>query len=218
MSGLVLMRPRRAAEMVEATRWLFAVLALVSLPLALLAPLTSTNGTMLLVALAAAVVLGLSWSAGYLRRSAPLGMDVIDALAILAFALACPAPAAAFGFVFFALWFRSLYGSTGRAVLRCGIYVGALSATLPLWPYVPGHTGGTQIIPLTVAFPTMILTVIAGRHLTGSLRARERAVRRDVVHASAGSELMGVTDPPRSTGSLGLRSPEYAQSRRDCAC
>ena len=67
---------------------------------------------MLLVAVASAVVLGLSWSAGYLRRSAPLGMDVVDAVAVLAFALACPQPAASFGFVFSALWFRSLYGST----------------------------------------------------------------------------------------------------------
>ena len=180
--------------MVEATRWLFAVLTLVSLPLALLAPLATGNDTMLLVALASTVVLGLSWSAGYLRRSAPLGMDVVDALATLAFALASPHPAAAFGFVFFALWFRSLYGSTGRAVLRCGLYVVALSAALPLWPYVPGHAGGTEIGPLIGTFPTMFLSVIVGRHLAGSLRAREQAARRDEVHASMGSQLLGVTD------------------------
>lgn len=180
--------------MVEATRWLFAVLTLVSLPLALLAPLATGNDTMLLVALASTVVLGLSWSAGYLRRSAPLVMDVVDALATLAFALASPHPAAAFGFVFFALWFRSLYGSTGRAVLRCGLYVVALSAALPLWPYVPGHTGGTEIGPLIGSFPTMFLSVIVGRHLAASLWAREQAARRDEVNASMGSQLLGVTD------------------------
>jgi diguanylate cyclase (GGDEF)-like protein len=194
MSYPVWKGPPRAADMVEATRWLFALLTLVSLPLALLAPLTTANHTLLLVALASAVVLGLTWSAGYLHNSAPLKMDVINAVAILAFALACPEPGATFGFVFSALWFRSLYGSTRQAVLRCCLYVGALSATLPLWPYVPGHTGGTQIGPLAGAFPTMFLTVIVGRHLAVSLQAREQAARRDVVHASAGSQLMGVTD------------------------
>ena len=194
MSYLMWMRPRRAAEMVEATRRLFVVLTLVSLALALLAPLTASNGTMPLVALASAVVLGLSWSVGYLSRSAPLGMDVVDAVATLAFALACPQPAAAFGFIFPALWFRSLYGSTGRAVLRCGLYAGALSASLPLWQYVPWHTGSTEISPLIVAFPSMFLTVIVVRHLGGSLWAREQSARRDTVHALMGSQLLGVID------------------------
>jgi diguanylate cyclase (GGDEF)-like protein len=180
--------------MVEATRWLFAVLTLVSLLLALLSPLTTPNHRMLPVALASTFVLGLSWCSGYLSRSAPLGMDVVDAVAILAFALACPEPVAALGFVFAALWFRSLYGSTARAVLRCGLYVGALSATLPLWSYVPGHTGGTAVGPLVGVFPTMFLTVIVGRHLAQSLRAREQAGRRDAVHASMGSNLLGLTD------------------------
>jgi len=191
--GYLWMRPCRG-EMVESTRWLFAVLTLVSLPLALLAPLTAADHTMLPVALASTFVLGLSWCTGYLSKSAPLGMDVVDAVAILAFALASPEPGASFGFVFAALWFRSLYGSTVRAVLRCGLYVVALGATLPLWSYVPGHTGGTAVGPLAGAFPTMFLTVIVGRHLAQSLRAREQAGRRDAVYASMGSNLLGLTD------------------------
>jgi hypothetical protein len=83
---------------------------------------------------------------GYLRRSAPLAMDVVDAVAILAFSLSCPAPGTAFAFEFAALWFRTLYGSTRRAVLRCGaVRASALSASLPLWPYVPGHSGSAAI-------------------------------------------------------------------------
>jgi diguanylate cyclase (GGDEF)-like protein len=194
MSYLGWRRPRRATEMAEATRWLFAVLTLVSLALALPAPLATGSDTTRLVALASAVVLGLSWSAGYLRSSAPLGMDVIDAVAILAFALACQEPGVALGFVFAGLWFRSLYASTGRAVLRCGLYVGALGASLVLWPHAFGHTGGTTIWPLAGAFPTMLLTVIVGRHLAGILQAREQAARRDAVHASTGSQLLGVTN------------------------
>ena len=194
MSYLVWKRPCRAGQTVEATRWLFAVLTLVSLPLALLSPLRAANGTLLLVAVASTIVLGASWSVGYLSRSAPLGMDVVDALATLAFALASPRPGAALPFVFSALWFRSLYGSTRRAVLRWGMYVVALSATLPLWEYVPGHTGGAEIAPLAAAFPTMFLTLIVGRHLAGSLRAREQSGRRDAVHAAMGAQLLGVID------------------------
>jgi diguanylate cyclase (GGDEF)-like protein len=197
LSGLAArmwVRVRRPGEIGEGTRWLFAVLVLVSLPLSLLAPLAAANSTRLLVASASVVVLGLSWGAGYLRRSAPLAMDVVDAVALLVFALACPEPSAAFAVVFSALWFRSLYGSGRRAVLRCALYVGALSAALVLWPHVLGHTGGTAIGPMIGAFPTMFLTVIVGRHLAGSLRARERSARLDAVHVSVGSQLLGVTD------------------------
>jgi len=194
MAARVWMRVRRPVEMVEATRWLFAVLVLVSLVLALPATVVGANGTMRLVAVAGAAVLGLSWSAGYLRRSAPLAMDLVDAAALLAFALAAPEPGIVFALVFAALWFRSLYGSGLRAVLRYGLYVGALSAALPLWQYMPGHTGGTAIGPVVGSFPTMFLTVIVGRHLAGILRAREQAARLDEVHVSVGSQLLGVTD------------------------
>src|ERR1035437_1702419 len=123
----------RATER-EGTRWLFVVLVLASLLLTLPAPLTAANGTLRLVAVAGAVVLGLSWGAGYLRLSAPLAMDLVDTVALLAFALASPEPTIVFPLVFAALWFRSLYGSGRRAVLRCGLYAGALGASPPLWP------------------------------------------------------------------------------------
>ena len=180
--------------MVEATRWLFGALALLSLLISLPAPLVSARGTTLLAALASALVLGLSLSAGYLRRSAPLGLDLVDAAALLVYALASPFPSVAFGFTFGALWFRALYGSTRHALLRCCLYTAALGASLPLWPYVPGHDGGTPIAPLVGAFPTMFLTVIVGRHLAGSLRAREQAAKLDAVHVSVGAQLLGVTD------------------------
>jgi diguanylate cyclase (GGDEF)-like protein len=185
---------RRPEDMTEATRWLFAVLAIASLAISLPAPLSSGDSTMRIVAVAVAVVLALSVCAGYLRRTAPLGTDLVDAVGILIFALASPFPSVAFGFTFGALWFRALYGSTRRAVLRCGLYTSALGASLPLWPYVPGHTGGTALAPIVGAFPTMFLTVIVGRHLAGSLRAREQATQLDAVHVSLGAALLGVTN------------------------
>jgi len=190
----VRMRVRRPGEIQEATRWLFLVLALVSIPLGLFAELAGANGARLLVVLASSVVLGLSWGVGYLRRSAPLVADVADALALAAFAMASPQPSVVFTIVFAALWFRSLYGSGGRAVLRCALYAGALIAVPTVWPHVLGHTGGIELVPLVGVFPTMILVVIVVRHLAGILHARARTAQIDAVHVSVGYQLLGVTD------------------------
>ena len=84
-------RVGRPEGFVEGTRWLFVMLVLVSLVLALPAPLSEAHGTMWLVGVASAVVLGLSVCAGYLRRSAPLAMDLVDAAAMAALALASSA-------------------------------------------------------------------------------------------------------------------------------
>ena len=96
--------------------------------------------------------------------------------------------------VFAALWFRSLYGSGGRAVLRCALYAGALIAVPTVWPHVLGHTGGIELVPLVGVFPTMILVVIVVRHLAGILHARARTAQIDAVHVSVGYQLLGVTD------------------------
>lgn len=187
-------RVRRPEGLVEETRWLFVILVLVSLLLALPAPLSAAHGTMRLVGVVSAMVLGLSVFMGYLRRRAPLAMDLVDAVALLAFALASIQPNAVFMVVFAALWFRSLYGSGLRALLRCSLYAGAISVSLPLWTLVPGHTGGTPIWPLVGGLPAMFLTVIVGRCLAESVRAREQAARLDSVKVSVGSQLLGATD------------------------
>jgi diguanylate cyclase (GGDEF)-like protein len=204
-------RVRRPEDIQEATRWLFAVLALVSIVLSLPATLAAANGARLLVVLASSVVLGLSWGAGYLRRSAPFALDVVDAVAMAAFALASPEPAVALGIVFCALWFRSLYGSGGRALLRCALYAGALSAVPPLWPYVLGHTAGMEFALLVGAFPTMFLTVIVARHLSAILTARARAARLDAVNVSVGSQLLGVIDAAE------IRRIAWAANAQICA-
>lgn len=190
----VRVRVRRPDGLDEGTRWLFVIMVLVSVLLALPAPLTAAHGLMWLVGVAGAGVLGLSVCAGYLARAAPLAMDVVDALALLAFALASPEPAAVLPVVFPVVWFRSLYGSGPRALWRCSLYAGAIGASLPLWPYVPGHAGGIAVGPLVSVFPTMFLTVVVGRVLAGSLRAREQAARLDAVHMSVGSQLLGVME------------------------
>jgi diguanylate cyclase (GGDEF)-like protein len=121
-------------------------------------------------------------------------MDLVDAVALLAFALASPEPTAVFSVVFAALWFRSLYGSAFRALLRCSLYAGAIGVSLLSWPYGIGHVGGIAIGPLAGVFPTMFLAVVVGRRLAGSVQAREQAARLDAVHISVGSQLLGVTE------------------------
>jgi diguanylate cyclase (GGDEF)-like protein len=188
-------RARRPEETVEATRWVFALLVLVTLLVALPGVLALARGTTLLVGLVSAVVLALSWTGGYLQRSAPWWMDAVDAVAFLGFALAGPEPIAILGLIMPALWFRSLYSSTRRALLRAGIFVGPVVAGLHLWPSIPGHAGGgLQAGLLLGVIPSMFLTVIASRQLAGGLQAGEQAAQRDAVHMSVGSELLGVTD------------------------
>jgi diguanylate cyclase (GGDEF)-like protein len=180
--------------MVEATRWLFAVLAMASLLITVIAPLAADDLALRLATLVVALALGCSIATGYSRRAAPLELDVLDAAAILALALVCPTPIAALAFVFGALWFRSLYGSARRAVLRCVLYGVALCASLPLWTYLPGHSGSPHVAAVAGVIPTMFLTVVVGRHLASSLQAREQSTQRYAVHLSLGSQLLGVTD------------------------
>jgi len=195
MSHSVWRRVRRPDEIVEATRWLFALLTLVTLLLSLPALRASVSSTMLLVGLVSSVGLAVSMTAGYLRRSAPWWTDGMDALALLGFALASPDPMIIVGLAVPALWFRSLYGSVGQALFRACLYAGAIGASLPLWAQIAGHTGGSKVgVVLAGVVPSIFLTVIASRQLAGSLRAREQATRRDAVHKLAGSQLLGVTD------------------------
>jgi diguanylate cyclase (GGDEF)-like protein len=180
--------------MVEATRWLFAVLALVTLLLATPPPLISGNASTRLLAATSLLALALSTGAGYLRQWAPLTLDVLDATAVLALAAASPSPAVPVAFVFASLWFRCLYGSTSRSVLRCSLYAVALVASLPLWPVAHGIGGSAEIGPMVGVIPTMFLTVVVGRHLAASVQGRAQAAQLDAVHVSAGAQLLGVTD------------------------
>jgi len=85
---------RRPQEIVEGTRWLFAVLVLLTLLFTLPMILSTSAGNTLVAGLVSALVLGLSWSAGYLRRSAPWWMDLLDSVAFVGFGLAGPDPMA----------------------------------------------------------------------------------------------------------------------------
>jgi diguanylate cyclase (GGDEF)-like protein len=190
----VLAAVSRPTGMVEGTRWLFWLLAILSLALSTPAPLLQGRTPSTLPAIAAVTALAASLTIGYLSRRARWGLDLLDGLAVVVLACSGPSPATIFALVFAMIWFRSLYGSAAGALLRCTLYAGAMPVILFLWPVVVGSAGGAQAPVVLSAIPTMFVTVVAARHLFGILRDRQQEAQRDAIHAAAGAMLLGVTD------------------------
>jgi diguanylate cyclase (GGDEF)-like protein len=147
----------------------------------------------------------------YLTKRVPLGLDLLDAAAIIGFALACPTPKTVVAYLFTAVWFRALYGSTRQSLTRCGLSLAAIAATLPLWPLIPGHMAMPAAWDLFGSFPLLFLAVLIARQLGGGLLAREQGVRRDMALATTGSQLLGVTD------GAAIRAMAWAASDEICA-
>src|SRR3954470_17574077 len=141
-------RLARPTQPVERTRWLFYVIALVSLLLTVPGALIDSVSVEPVLLAFAGLTLVPSWTHRYLTRTVPVGFDVLDILAVTAFALASPMPAVALGVVFPALWFRVMYGRTWRV----GLYAVALGAALVgatlAWGLLPGNPASTDAIPV----------------------------------------------------------------------
>ncbi len=177
---------RPPTGIVDRTRWLFAVLVVASLAVALPGVVASSHGTARIVALASGAVLAASLASGYHRRRAALVMDLVDAVAVIGLVMVGGAPAAVFPVVFAALWFRSQYGSIRRGLLRAALFIGAIAAAMVL--------SGSELAPLLLSIPTMLLTVVVAQHLAGAVQARERAASLEAVHGSLGASLLATTD------------------------
>src|SRR4051812_11609701 len=188
-------RLARPTEPVERPRWLFFVIALVSLLLTLPGALAGLDAVEPLLLLFSGLALTVSWTHRYLSRHVLVGFDVLDVLAVAAFALASPMPAVAFGIVFPAMWFRVMYGRTWRV----GVYAIALGAALVgaalAWGLVPGHPATTDAVPVLGALPVLGLTFIGARHLALGMLEREQTRGRDWALRQLGTNLLGVTDP-----------------------
>ncbi|MCW2540167.1 MAG: hypothetical protein JWN95_1892 [Frankiales bacterium] len=170
------------------------MLVLVSLLICLPVPLTAGSWSARLLAVIATLTLAASCLWGYRIKRAPLFLDPVDAIAIAGFALACTDPQTALAIAFGFGWFRSLYGSTWRAVTRCGLYAVGIGLSLPLWLLIPGHAVTPAVAPLVGIFPFMFVTVIVSRQLGTGLMTRAQALRRDAVLTATGAELLGLTD------------------------
>src|SRR3954454_25075580 len=188
-------RLARPTEPVERTRWLFFVIALVSLLLTAPGALFGAHSAEPILLVFSGVALTVSWTHRYLSRHVLVGFDVLDVLAVTAFALASPMPAVAFGIVFPAMWFRVMYGRTWRV----GLYAVALGAALLgatlAWGLIPGNPASTDASPVLGAIPVLGLTFIGARHLALGMLEREQTRGRDGALRQLGTGLLGVNDP-----------------------
>jgi diguanylate cyclase (GGDEF)-like protein len=184
----------RPTEPVEQTRWVFFTIALVSLLLTTPGALSGGGAVSLSLLAASCCALAASWTHRYRTRAASPVLDVLDLLATVAFALACPMPAVAYGIAFPAMWFRVMYGRTWRV----GAYAAGLGAALAtatlVWGIVPGHAATTDGGPVFGALPVLGLTFVGARHLALGMLAREQTRGRDEALFALGGNLLGVVD------------------------
>jgi len=115
-----------------------------------------------------------------------------------------------FSFAFSGLWFRSLYGSVPRAVVRCAIYAAGIGSCLLLWPLVHPGVPAPAAAPLLGTFPVMFLVVVVGRMLGANLFAREQAAQRDAALVAAGSRVLSTTDRGEVLAAAGAGCVEIA--------
>ena len=187
-------RFHRPDDLVERTRWLFGVCALVSLLLTC-AGLLAGGGTWQPAACAVSTAaLTASWLHRYLTRRARIPLDLLDAAAVGLLALASPVPAVALAVTFSALWFRAVYGRTWEICFYATAQCAALVAALVWWQAVPGHDTSAPAGPLLGALPMAPLLAIVARHLATVLFERQQAQACDAALVRLGTHLLGVTD------------------------
>src|SRR5689334_7954795 len=200
-------RLARPTQPVERTRWLFLVIALVSLLLTVPGAFFGADSVEPILLVFSGLALTVSWTHRYLTRHVLIGFDVLDVLAVAAFALASPMPAVAFGIVFPAMWFRVMYGRTWRV----GLYAVALGAAMVgatlAWGFLPSDQSSTDPSPVIAAIPVLGLTFIGARHLALGMLQREQTRGRDWALRQLSTNLLGLTDP-RAIRTQGWRAVE----------
>lgn len=193
---------RKPAGILQGTRWLFTWLALLSLVFSLpgAVALAAVNPVALLLAAGATLTLWGSWIYCFLRHRVPFGLEVLDVVAITAFALAGPSPAAMTPILFASAWLRTLYGNAWRSVARGGLYIALLLAVSVLWPLMPEHTTAPDLMPQAGIVSIVLLTIAVAGQLRDELQAHDWAIERDQVLTQTGAALLGLTDPERIRG------------------
>ncbi|MEW1960517.1 EAL domain-containing protein [Kineococcus sp. NPDC059986] len=181
-------------DVVDRARRLFFLVAVAS-TLLTAAPVEAEGGTQRGVMTAAVAVLIASWAHGYHRRSARRSADVADTVALVAFVGAAAEPSAVLGFLFWAVWFRSQYGSTRAAVLRCGAHLAAVAGGLALWWAMPTHTDPSEVTGLLGAFPVVLLGLAVARRVHTATSRIVRDQRREAALSALGAGVVGVVDP-----------------------
>ncbi len=183
-----IVRRRRSEGLVQQTRRLFLLLVLVSLTLTILHPLSEPGTHRVPVLAAGYVALAAIWVVRLATGKAPLVLDIAEAAIAGGLAPAYVDPAMVYTFVFPALWFRGLFGSTGRVLLHCALLATGLTTAFALTVRLP------LVGALLATVPAMVLTVVVSRYLVLSLFAREQAQQRDAALVRLGRGLIGAWD------------------------
>ncbi len=187
---------RRPADLVEQTRQLFYVLALV--PLLVVTPgaaAQSGGGWSRAAVLTAGATLATSWTHRYVTGVPRSALDLADVVAVTVFALAAPGPEWVFGVLFPGMYLRAVYGRTAHVAAYAVAMCAGMTLAALAWPGLPGRTEVNDPAIVFMTLPIVGLTVIGARHLAVALLAREATRERDAVLVALGGELLGVTDP-----------------------
>lgn len=186
----------RPSGAVQSTRWLFGILALVSLAITLPVPLTGADGVEASVLALATIALAVSWTGSYFRGRTSIAADVVDTVAYFAFALASDIPSDVLAVAVSALWFRSLYGPRWRVLLRPVLYSAALGCAILAWPHLADRAvlARGEDVHALASLPLLFLTVVVARRLASVLADRERSEAISEVYAAANASLIGLTD------------------------
>ncbi|WP_432487320.1 diguanylate cyclase domain-containing protein [Kineococcus sp. SYSU DK018] len=189
-----LRRWARPVELVERTRWLFCLIALLSAALLVPTAVRGAEPVTALLATAATALLGLVWVHRYVTRRAVLAADLAEAALVgAAVALTAP-PTMVLGLAFPGLWFRAVYGTSRRALLHCTLVVAGMVGGLSLWHLVPGHDGSSRGTELLGCVPLLFVTMAGARHLASALLAREQGQLRSTALTELGRGLLSAAD------------------------
>jgi len=206
----------RPTGVLAGTRWLFTWLALLSLVFSLpgMIPNVTASRLSLLLASGATAVLCGSWLYGLVRQRVPLALEVLDALALAAFALAGPVPLAAAPLFFAAAWLRTLYGTPWRSAVRGALYTVAVLTFTVLWQFTPGHPTAPDWARQAATISIMLLVIVVAEQLRTVLQANDWAIERDKSLTETGAKLLGMTDANAirllswtTAGELGATTP-----------
>ncbi|WP_166787946.1 putative bifunctional diguanylate cyclase/phosphodiesterase [Cryobacterium adonitolivorans] len=206
----------RPTGVLEGTRWLFTWLALLSLVFSLpgIIPNVTANRLDLLLASASTAALCGSWIYSLVRQRVPFVLEVLDAFALTAFALAGPVPLAAAPLIFAAAWLRTFYGTPWRSAVRGVLYTAAVVAITVLWPMTPGHATAPDPARQAATISIMLLITVVTEQMRTVLQANDWAIERDKALTETGAKLLGMTDANAirllswtTAGELGATTP-----------
>lgn len=180
--------------LLDRTRALFYLLALISLTLSLAGGLAAVSADAAASRVAAAAVLMAAWTYRYQRHGAPAAVCVVEILALLAFMLSCADPGTVLPTVFALLWFRSVYDRTWRVALYVAGLCAAVTAGVLLWNQLAWHPPLASAATTLGVLPVLLLAGVIARYVVLGMLDRDRAQHVGEVLTQLGNQLLAAPD------------------------